>query len=138
LKALGKNDEACMLAPQLVANSPWAYELLKFHLICLSNGKNYDSSNQALSRAFPYFEEFSARYFELTLENRETFINLIEKGAVISRLNFELGNIEIAEELASYVKELRGKLEIFNSQNSTQSTIFNWFEVDALLSFSNS
>ena len=138
LKALGKNDEACILLPQLLANSPWDYSVLKSHLICRSNGKNYDSSNEALNRALPYFRVFSDRDLEVSQENWQTVSSIIEKGAVISRLNFELGNSEKAEELASYVKELRTRLEMFNRQDSTQSIDFNWVEVDALLSFSNS
>lgn len=138
LNALGRNQEACTLLPQLSANSPWNYSLLKSHLICRSLGHNYDLGNKALSLTLPYFREFSNDELEVNLENRQMFFSLIEKGAVISRLNFELGNREKAEELASYVKELRMRLEMFDSQDSTQSITYDWVEVDKLLNYSNS
>jgi O-antigen ligase len=135
LKALGRNDEACSLKSQLLDNAPWDYSLLKSTLICRSKGKIFESSKAILSRALPYFQEFSYDSLETSLENRNVIFSLIEKAAVVGRLNFELGNRYQAAKLISYAKEQRIRLELFDNQRSNQTNVFDWGELDTLLNY---
>ena len=110
LDALGFMSQSCPLRDELLSNEPFNRIQLKAYLVCASYGYLPTVSKDLLSESVQYLRGELTTKADLNekrvLELRTTFTNF----AMISRLDFYLGQTTLANFERSYAQEVFKKL----------------------------
>lgn len=110
LKALGRIEESCPLRITLINNTPWDLNQLAPYLDCIVNGMKDSNSIQTLKRVSRYLPNDETS--EILKDNNEinVLLSRFQKFAIISRLNYLIGNESKASQERDYAFALLSRI----------------------------
>jgi O-antigen ligase len=135
LRALGRDKESCPLRTDIISNIPWDSGQLDAYVICLSQGLKDSNYLNILKTAVTYLPDLIP--VEIPTDTNEFAATKTElvKFAIRSRINYYLGNIEVANSQKAHAQKLINRLTFLGTLDFNKDQVFPYKESKELLDF---